>query len=171
MPACLRTQIAEQIRCAIWFGLVPPGQRLPSQRELSQRLGVSTKTIADAFRELQQLGLVEARSGQGMIVAPGLPAGGDVGALPGLANLQGMRHAAAAYRAGLQGEAEERARRAGGFIPQVARDGGTGPLRRERLWVGARFRQAVRQALRAGLTLEGVEELFRAAVEWEVRPR
>ncbi len=171
MPAALRMQIAEQVRTAIIFGLLRPGQKLPSHREMADRLGLSTATVRDALQELHDAGLIEKRTGQGLFVAADLTVEPEIGALPRLARLQGMRNAAAAYRAGLQGEAEERARRAGAFAPQVVHHGGKGPLRLERQWVGARFRQAVRQAIHAGLTLQEVDDMYRAAVEWEMRPR
>lgn len=171
MPACLRTQISEQLRLAIWFGLFTQGQPLPPQRELAERLGVSVKTVHDAYRELQQMGLVESRGGKGMVVVAGQPAGGEIGSLPRLARLQGMRAEAAGFRAGLQGEVAQRILEEGGFAPRVTKPGGLGPLNEERRWVSVRFRQAIRCALRAGFTVEGIEELYKAALQWEVRPR
>jgi GntR family transcriptional repressor for pyruvate dehydrogenase complex len=46
-----------------------PGDRLPPERELVERFGVSRGSIRDALRRLQQDGLVETRHGLGSIVA------------------------------------------------------------------------------------------------------
>ena len=45
-----------------------PGYKLPSERELSQMLGVSRSSIRDAIRSLELIGMVEPRQGAGTIV-------------------------------------------------------------------------------------------------------
>ncbi len=45
-----------------------PGDKLPSERELSQMLGVSRSSIRDAIRSLELIGMVEPRQGAGTIV-------------------------------------------------------------------------------------------------------
>ena len=49
-------------------GEVRPGDRLPPERDLAQRFGVSRTTLRDAIRELQLLGYLEARQGDGTLV-------------------------------------------------------------------------------------------------------
>ena len=49
---------------AIKLGLVPPGGRLPPERELSARLGVSRVTLRGAIRALQQAGYIESKRGR-----------------------------------------------------------------------------------------------------------
>ena len=41
------------------------GDRLPSERELSERLGVGRSSVREAFRALELLGLIETRQGEG----------------------------------------------------------------------------------------------------------
>lgn len=57
--------IVEQIRLAIFEGQLHPGDRLPSERELSERFGVSRATVRDAIRVLESGGLVRVRVGAG----------------------------------------------------------------------------------------------------------
>src|ERR1700681_1929944 len=50
-------------------GRYPPGDKLPSERELADDLGVSRPTIRDAMIALEFQGLVEARQGSGVYVS------------------------------------------------------------------------------------------------------
>lgn len=45
-----------------------PGDKLPSERELAENLGVSRSSIRDAIRSLELVGLVEPRQGAGTVV-------------------------------------------------------------------------------------------------------
>ncbi|GAA3053679.1 FadR/GntR family transcriptional regulator [Actinokineospora globicatena] len=54
----------ERMLQAIRLGVVPPGGRLPPERELSSRLGVSRVTLREALRALQESGHVESRRGR-----------------------------------------------------------------------------------------------------------
>jgi GntR family transcriptional regulator, transcriptional repressor for pyruvate dehydrogenase complex len=45
-----------------------PGDKLPSERELAESLGVSRSSIRDAIRSLELMGLVEPRQGAGTVV-------------------------------------------------------------------------------------------------------
>jgi GntR family transcriptional repressor for pyruvate dehydrogenase complex len=45
-----------------------PGDKLPSERELAEMLGVSRSSIRDAIRSLELMGLVEPRQGAGTVV-------------------------------------------------------------------------------------------------------
>ena len=57
-------ETVERLAHAVRLGLVPPGERLPSERDLAIRLGVSRATIREAVRALQLAGLVETRRGR-----------------------------------------------------------------------------------------------------------
>jgi DNA-binding FadR family transcriptional regulator len=55
--------IAAQIRAAILEGKLVPGDRLPTERDMTERFGVSRVTVRDALRALETAGLVEIRVG------------------------------------------------------------------------------------------------------------
>jgi DNA-binding FadR family transcriptional regulator len=71
----------ERILQVVRLGLVPAGGRLPPERELAERLGVSRVTLREVLRVLQDEGLVESRRGRygGTFVRRTVPAG----AVPG----------------------------------------------------------------------------------------
>jgi GntR family transcriptional regulator, transcriptional repressor for pyruvate dehydrogenase complex len=60
-------EVARQIERLILKRL-KPGDKLPSERELAEMLGVSRSSIRDAIRGLELTGLVEPRQGTGTIV-------------------------------------------------------------------------------------------------------
>jgi len=64
----LYQQIARTIAASIEDGRYAPGDRLPSERELADDLGVSRPTIRDAMIALEFQGMVEARQGSGVYV-------------------------------------------------------------------------------------------------------
>jgi GntR family transcriptional repressor for pyruvate dehydrogenase complex len=60
-------EVAQQIERLILKKL-QPGDKLPSERELAEMLGVSRSSIRDAIRGLELMGMVEPRQGAGTIV-------------------------------------------------------------------------------------------------------
>jgi molybdate-binding protein/DNA-binding transcriptional regulator YhcF (GntR family) len=62
-------QIAEQVRLAAARGTLQPGDRLEAVRELAARLGVNASTVARAYRELEQAGVIETHGRRGTRVA------------------------------------------------------------------------------------------------------
>ncbi|GGZ40961.1 transcriptional regulator [Streptomyces inusitatus] len=54
----------ERILRLLRLGLVAAGQRLPAERELAERLGISRVTLREALRVLSEQGLVESRRGR-----------------------------------------------------------------------------------------------------------
>lgn len=62
-PARAVDEIAAQVRAMVADGRLKPGDRLPSERELSLRLQVSRNTLREALRTLEHAGLVEMRKG------------------------------------------------------------------------------------------------------------
>lgn len=69
----LYQKIALAIAASITDGRYTPGQKLPSERELADELGVSRPTIRDAMIALEFQGLVEARQGSGVYVTSASP--------------------------------------------------------------------------------------------------
>jgi GntR family transcriptional regulator, transcriptional repressor for pyruvate dehydrogenase complex len=55
--------IVEQIRLLVRNGRLKPGDRLPSERDLCERFGVSRVTVREALRVLEASGIVQIRVG------------------------------------------------------------------------------------------------------------
>lgn len=66
LPAYL--QIEEELAEQIERGDLAPGARLPTERDLSERFGVSRMTVRGALARLQQRGLIDRRQGSGTFV-------------------------------------------------------------------------------------------------------
>src|SRR5579871_5277797 len=66
----LHGQVAHDIGRRILGGLVKPGELLPSETELSQRLGVSRTALREAIKVLAGKGLIESRPKTGTRVRP-----------------------------------------------------------------------------------------------------
>jgi GntR family transcriptional repressor for pyruvate dehydrogenase complex len=64
----LKEQVLQQLRRLIGEGDLRLGDRLPGERELADRLGVSRGTVREAVQFLHALGLVEIRHGSGTFV-------------------------------------------------------------------------------------------------------
>jgi GntR family transcriptional repressor for pyruvate dehydrogenase complex len=67
-PRRLYVQIADQIRSLIAAGEFPPGSRLPAERELAKRFGVSRPSLREALIALEVEGHVDVRPGAGILV-------------------------------------------------------------------------------------------------------
>lgn len=68
-PEKLSAAVVRQIEDLILRGILRPGERLPSERELSDRLGVSRPSLRDAVAALQEDGLLTSKAGSGIFVA------------------------------------------------------------------------------------------------------
>ncbi|SLN36910.1 FadR/GntR family transcriptional regulator [Roseisalinus antarcticus] len=68
-PDRLSHGVVRQIELLILRGILRPGDRLPPERELSERLGVSRPSLREAIAELQAGGLVVTKAGAGVFVA------------------------------------------------------------------------------------------------------
>ena len=65
----LSQAVTHQIEELILRGILRPGERLPAERELSERLGVSRPSLREAIAELQDKGLLTSKAGAGIYVA------------------------------------------------------------------------------------------------------
>ncbi len=66
--AGLVDQVIEQLRTAVAQGEWPLGERIPTEAELGEQLGVGRNTIREAVRALAHTGLLEVRQGDGTYV-------------------------------------------------------------------------------------------------------
>lgn len=72
-------QIVDQVRRRIRYGELKPGDQLPTARELVAALALNPNTVLKAYRELEQMRLVELRPGLGTFVVDRLPRGMQTG--------------------------------------------------------------------------------------------
>ena len=61
--------VAQRIETFIMDGVLKPGQVLPSERQLTQRLAVSRSALREGLQILRVRGLIETRHGKGSFVA------------------------------------------------------------------------------------------------------
>ncbi|MFT4699423.1 MAG: GntR family transcriptional repressor for pyruvate dehydrogenase complex [Yoonia sp.] len=61
--------VVRQVEGLILRGILRPGERLPSERELSERMSVSRPSLREALANLQNRGLLVAKAGAGVFVA------------------------------------------------------------------------------------------------------
>ncbi len=112
-PEKLSSAVVRQIELLILRGILRAGERLPSERELSDKLGVSRPSLREAIAELQQRGLLSSRAGSGIYVADVLGSAFS----PALVRLFAAHDEAVtdyiAFRRDMEGLAAERAARCG----------------------------------------------------------
>jgi GntR family transcriptional repressor for pyruvate dehydrogenase complex len=106
-------QVVDHVRRLIEAGRLKPGDRLPPERELAKRIGVSRPSLRSGLRSLQAMGVVQARQGAGTFIADGPPRLGEA-PLRFLAALHGftrdkMFEARRVLEVGCAGLAAERA--------------------------------------------------------------
>lgn len=65
----LAARVTQELLDSIVEGRLRSGQKLPSERDLSEQFGVSRTVIREAVRGLEAKGVVEVRSGRGLQVA------------------------------------------------------------------------------------------------------
>lgn len=61
--------VERQIELLILRGILKPGERLPGERDLAERLGVSRPSLREAVAALQDKGLLATKAGAGIFVA------------------------------------------------------------------------------------------------------
>jgi GntR family transcriptional regulator len=70
-------QLVQQVRESLRLGLLRPGDKLPTVREVVTSCAVNAATVLKAYRELELSGLVEARQGAGTYVSGTLGGSAD----------------------------------------------------------------------------------------------
>jgi len=61
-------QLVQEVKAAILRGVVHPGDRLPSVRELAGRLAINPNTIQRSYQELERQKVIETLRGKGTFV-------------------------------------------------------------------------------------------------------
>lgn len=64
----LYEQIIQQLLAQIEEGQLSPGDQLPTTRQLAVQLGINFNTVARAYRQLDQEGLISTQPGRGTYV-------------------------------------------------------------------------------------------------------
>jgi GntR family transcriptional repressor for pyruvate dehydrogenase complex len=112
-PEKLSQSVVRQIEQLILRGILQPGERLPSERDMAEKLGVSRPSLRDAIGDLADRGLLTSRAGSGVFVAEVLGSAFS----PALIQLFATHEEAVfdyiAFRRDMEGLAAERAARLG----------------------------------------------------------
>ena len=69
----LYLQIESQVKQALAAGALRPGEALPSVRRLAVELGINPNTVARAYQNLEQAGVIRTVPGGGTYLADGVP--------------------------------------------------------------------------------------------------
>jgi len=64
-------QVVRQVVFAVAAGALQPGEMAPSVRELARELAINPNTVARAYRQLQDDGVLQGVRGAGLAVAEG----------------------------------------------------------------------------------------------------
>jgi GntR family transcriptional regulator len=67
-PTPIDAQLVRTVRSALGAGLLAPGARLPTVRQLAVDLRVGANAVARAYKELERQGVIETRQGVGTVV-------------------------------------------------------------------------------------------------------
>ncbi len=65
-------QLVQQVKNGLRMGLLRPGDRLPTAKEVVEELAINPNTVLKAYRELEREGLVSPRPGAGTFILRGL---------------------------------------------------------------------------------------------------
>jgi GntR family transcriptional regulator len=64
-------QLVQGVKEAVARGILQPGDRMPTVRELASQLMINPNTIAKAYQRLEQEGIIETMRSRGSFVAAG----------------------------------------------------------------------------------------------------
>ncbi|WP_050527760.1 FadR/GntR family transcriptional regulator [Pseudorhodobacter aquimaris] len=109
----LSAAVIRQIEQLILRGILRPGDRLPPERELAERMKVSRPSLRDAIADLQDRGLLTSRPGSGIFVAEVLGSAFSDALIKLFARHEGAVFDYLAFRRDMEGLAAERAAKLG----------------------------------------------------------
>jgi GntR family transcriptional regulator, transcriptional repressor for pyruvate dehydrogenase complex len=109
----LSHSVVRQIEQLILRGILRPGERLPSERDMADKLGVSRPSLRDAIADLSERGLLTARPGAGVYVADVLGSAFSEALIQLFATHEEAVFDYIAFRRDMEGLAAERAARLG----------------------------------------------------------
>jgi GntR family transcriptional regulator len=66
-------QLVQQVRHAVQYGILKPGDQLPTAREVVEDLAINPNTVLKAYRELERQGVAHGRPGAGTFIAIDAP--------------------------------------------------------------------------------------------------
>jgi GntR family transcriptional regulator len=66
-------QLVQHVRHAVQYGILRPGDQLPTAREVVEDLAINPNTVLKAYRELEREGLVSGRPGAGTFISADAP--------------------------------------------------------------------------------------------------
>ena len=67
-------QLVQQVKHAVRYEMLRPGDRLPTAREVVEDLAINPNTVLKAYRDLESEGYVHSRPGAGTFVSKSAPA-------------------------------------------------------------------------------------------------
>jgi GntR family transcriptional regulator len=67
-PTPIEAQLVRTVRSALGAGLLEPGERMPTVRQLAVELRVGANAVARAYEELERQGVLETKQGVGTVV-------------------------------------------------------------------------------------------------------
>ncbi len=105
----LSQSVVRQVEQLILRGILRPGERLPSERDLADRMGVSRPSLREAVADLETRGLLVTRPGAGIFVADVLGSAFSPALIRLFADHEDMAFDVLAFRRDIEGLAAERA--------------------------------------------------------------
>ena len=103
--------IVQQIELLILRGILRPAERLPSERDLAERFGVSRPSVREAIADLQTRGLLTSKPNAGIFVAEVLGSAFSPALIELFSTHQEAVFDSLTFRRDLEGLAAERAAR------------------------------------------------------------
>lgn len=110
-PEKLSRAVVRQIEQLILRGILRPGERLPPERDLADKLNVSRPSLREAIGELQERGLLMTKAGSGVYVADVLGSAFSEALIELFSSHEEAVFDYLAFRRDLEGIAAERAAR------------------------------------------------------------